>query len=116
MAGTKEKLLNLTETENLALCELITALKTDWPSVKFKLFGSKARGIFDAESDVDLLILLPVPVTKEIRQRIIHKVFDINLSYGTNISAFTVTEEEWQNGLISMLPVHASIEEDGIPL
>lgn len=108
--------LNLTEAEKFALGELITALKTNWPHAKCKLFGSKVKGIFDAESDLDLLIVLPCPVTKEIRRQIVHKVFDINLNYGTNISALIVSEEDWQNSPISLLPIHAFVEEEGVPL
>jgi len=116
MAGTKEKTLHLTEAEKFALGEVIAVLKTDWPSAKFKLFGSKVNGTFDAESDLDLLIMLPCPVTNEIRRQIVHKVSDINLSYETNISALIVSEEEWQNAPLSLLPIHAFVEEEGVSL
>lgn len=108
--------LNLTEAEKLALGGLITILKVEWPNAKFKLFGSKASGTFDVESDLDILIALPCPVTEKIRQQIVHKVFDINLTYGTNISALIVSEEEWQNSPLSLLPIHAFIEEEGVSL
>ncbi len=107
---------NLTKTEKLALEEFITTLKTDWSSAKFKLFGSKVKGTADAESDLDLLIVLPCSITKEIRRQIVHKVFDINLTHGTNISVLIVSEEEWQNAPLSLLPIHAFVEEEGIPL
>lgn len=116
MAGIKEKTLNLTEAEKLALSELITDVKTGWLSAKFKLFGSKANGISDAESDLDLLVMLPCLVTKEIRQQIIHKVFDINLTHGTNLSVLIVSEKEWQNTPLSLLPIHAFVEEEGVSL
>ncbi len=116
MAGIKEKTLNLTEAEKIALDNLIATLKTEWPSTKFKLFGSKVSGIYDVESDLDLLIMLPCPVTNEIRRQIVHKVFDINLTYGTNISALIVSEVEWQHAPFSLLPIHASVEEEGVSL
>lgn len=116
MAGIKERALNITEAEKFALDNLITTVKTSWPSAKFKLFGSKASGTFDAESDLDILIMLPCPVTNEIRRQIVHKVSDINLSYETNISALIVSEDEWQNAPLSLLPIHAFIEEEGVSL
>lgn len=116
MAGIKEKTLNLTEAEKSALGEVIAALRVDWPSVKFKLFGSKVSGTFDAESDLDLLIMLPCNVTNDIRRQIVHKVFDINLKYSTNISVFIVSEDEWQKAPLSLLPIHAFVEEEGISL
>lgn len=108
--------VNLSEADKRALGELIAILKSEWPRSKFKLFGSKVKGTQDAESDLDLLISLPCPVTEKIRRQIIHRVFDINLTYGANISALIVSEEEWQNGLLSLLPIHAFIEEEGISL
>lgn len=108
--------LNLTKTESLAVDEFVTALKTGWPRAKFKIFGSKAKGTSDAESDLDILVELPCPVTKEIRRHIVHKVFDINLAYGTNISALIVSEDEWRDSLLSLLPIHAFVEEEGIAL
>ncbi len=116
MTIVKENALNLTEAEKLALDEVMTVLKSDWPSVKFKLFGSKVSGTFDAESDLDLLVMLPCPVTDGIRRQIVHKVFDINLKYGTNISALIVSEDEWQKAPLSLLPIHAFVEEEGVAL
>lgn len=111
-----EKTLYLTEAEKFALGEVIAALRVDWPSVKFKLFGSKASGTFDEESDLDLLIMLPCSVSSEIRRQIVHKISDINFAYETNISALIVSEEEWQSAPLSLLPIHAFVEEEGVSL
>lgn len=108
--------LNLTQAERLAINELMRDVEAKWPSAQFKLFGSKATGTSDMESDMDILIELPCPVTKEIRRQIVHKVFDINLVHATNISALIVSEEEWQETPLSLLPIHAAVEEEGIAL
>lgn len=115
-AKTKLKRLNLTEAEISALEELLSDVRTDWPNAKFKLFGSKVNGIADYESDLDLLILLPCSVEEDIRQKIIHKVFDINLYYESNISILILSEKEWNNSPISLLPIHAVIKKEGISL
>jgi predicted DNA-binding antitoxin AbrB/MazE fold protein/predicted nucleotidyltransferase len=106
----------LTQAERVALSNLITSLRADWPLAKFTLFGSKANGMADEESDLDLLVILPCPVNGEIRRRIVHKVFEINLTYGSNISVLIVSEEERERGTFSVLPIHIFIEEEGIPL
>ena len=72
--------LNLSESELLALNELTMSIRRHWPAARSRLFGSEATGGFDAESDVDVLVLLPCPVTETIRRQIVHKVFEINLS------------------------------------
>lgn len=107
---------NLTKTERQAVDEFVNALRAKWPSAECKLFGSKAKGTFDAESDIDILIMLPCRVTKEIRQQIIYQAFEIDLAYGTNINVLIVSEEEWQDSYISLLPIHDFIEEEGVSL
>ena len=110
------KNLNLSEAEIGAVDELTGDLRSEWPLAKFKLFGSKVTGTADAESDLDILILLPCPVGDGARRRIIHKVFDVNLRHGSNISALIISEEEWENSPISLLPIHTFVEQEGILL
>ena len=80
------------------------------------LFGSLVRGESDAESDVDLLIVLTELPTHEMRDRITSLVLDINLEYGTNLSELIVDRQTWDHALPSTLPVHQKIEEEGIRL
>ncbi|HET6514170.1 MAG TPA: nucleotidyltransferase domain-containing protein [Thermodesulfovibrionales bacterium] len=108
--------LSLAENEKEGLDELIAFLRSSWPLSRFIVFGSKAKGTADEESDIDLLIKLPCAVSEDIRRTIILKVFDINLRYESNLSVFIVSEDEWQRGVISVLPIHDFIEEEGIPL
>ena len=81
-----------------------------------KLFGSKVTGGADEESDLDILILLPCEVTTKIRRLIIHKAFDINLAFETNISPLIMAKKEWASDILSFLPIHTSIEEEGVTL
>ncbi len=71
----------ISKNEKQALDELIAELKSSWPGVKAKVFGSKVKGIADDESDLDILILLPSAVSEDARRQIIYKVFDLNLIY-----------------------------------
>lgn len=106
----------LSESEKSALIKLISELRASWSDAKFKLFGSKVKGIADEESDLDLLVVLPCDVLEDIRRKIIHKVFDINLAFSTNISVLIVSEKEWNSDIFSLLPIHSFIEEEGAPL
>lgn len=108
--------LKFRKSEKDALLKLITDIKSSWPDTKFKLFGSKVKGVADEESDLDLLIVLPCDITEEIRRWIVHKVFEINLTFESNISPLIMAEREWGSPRFSLLPIHAFIEEEGIPL
>jgi len=106
----------LSEKEKRALIKLVAELKASWPGVRIKLFGSKATGKADNESDLDVLILLPCHVSHAIRQKIIHKIFNLNFSLETNISPLILSEIEWETGFIPLLPIHQYIEEEGVAL
>ena len=55
-------------------------------------------------------------IKEEIRKKIIYKVFDINLTFETNISTLIIARVEWESAPFSLLPIHAYIEEEGVPL
>lgn len=78
------------------------------------LFGSVARGQFDEESDVDILIVLEESPSHRIRNRISTIILDINLEYDTNLCGLVVDKKSWDNGPLSVLPIHNEVERDGI--
>lgn len=102
------------EKEERAMIKLIAELREAWPEAKFKLFGSKATGKFDEESDIDILILLPCNVSEKIREQIIDIGFDINLEFDTNISPLILSKKEWAD--LSVLPIHYFVEKEGVSL
>ena len=80
------------------------------------LFGSVARGQADEESDVDLLVVLKDSPNHQERDCITSIILDINLEYDTNLSELIVDRQTWDYGLPSVLPIHQTIQEEGIPL
>jgi predicted nucleotidyltransferase len=80
------------------------------------LFGSVVRGEADEESDVDLLVVLRRPSEPKIRNRISRIILDVNLKYDTNLSSIVVEQQAWDEGPLSVLPIHEEIEEEGIRL
>ena len=68
----------------------------------------------DAESDMDLLIVTPSPLTRFERHEITNVVFDVNLRHDTNFSTLVVDEASWDAGIISVLPLRDEIMRDGI--
>jgi predicted nucleotidyltransferase len=80
------------------------------------LFGSVVRGTSDEESDLDVLIVLQEPPNHQIRNRISRVILDINLEHDTNISGLVVDQKAWDEGLLSVLPIHDEVEEQGVRL
>ncbi|SRR5713226_6476575 len=102
------------------LCKALQAardrLVAEFNVDRIVLFGSVVRGEADEESDVDLLVVLKGPPEHKIRNRISRIILDINLEYDTNLSSLVVEQQVWDEGLLSVSPIHEEIEEEGIRL
>jgi len=108
--------LALKPNQRNALEEARQRLAAEFGVRDLVLFGSAARGQDDAESDLDLLVLVPRPFTRRWRHGITDAVFEVNLKYGTNLSTLVVERKVWEKGPYSVLPIHAEIAREGIPL
>ena len=81
---------------------------------KIILFGSKARGDDDRESDIDLLVLTNRPFSRAERHSITDALFELELRFQVVISTIVVTSDAWHSGPFSVLPIHGEIEEQGV--
>ncbi len=84
----------LTNTEIKALNELKRKVLELEPSAKLILFGSKARGDFDEESDIDVLIIVP-ELNFEKKEIIWDLTNRINLTNDTSISSVVIDRKKF---------------------
>ena len=107
----------LSSVEQEALQELKRRLIDQFPFIEeLILFGSVVRGEADEESDVDLLVLTNRKLDRSRRHEITGVVFKVNLEYDTNFSALVADRENWDSGVVSVLPIHTEIEQHGVPV
>ena len=106
----------LSSTQSKALDLIKTKVMAAFPVVDLVLYGSTARGDADEESDQDLMIIIPEPISRFKRHEITDIVFDVNLQFGTNFSTLVVDRDSWETGMISVLPLRDEIMRDGIRL
>ena len=77
------------------------------------LFGSYARGDYDQNSDLDVMIVLDT--YKSYWDELVHSAglaSDLSLEYNVTISRTIMTEEQWKKG---DLPVLMNIRAEGVP-
>ena len=105
--------IQLSQRERSSILEAANALKSDLPVSRVILFGSKARGSGEYDSDIDLLILTRCPVDNKLRQAISDVMADINLRNDVLMTSVVVSEQDWLNGLIRYTLIHSEVERDG---
>jgi len=106
--------LRLEHREKCAISEASRVLKKKFLVEKVVLFGSKARGDDDRESDIDLLVLTSQPVSWNQRKAINNALYEIQMTHDVIISPLITTVEEWNEGTFSVLPVHEEISNQGV--
>ena len=108
--------LSLRDNERKALREATKLLKGKFPVKEVIIFGSKARGDDDEESDIDLLLLTMEPLHWKKRHAIIEALFDVEMKYDVVISILVNTIHEWREGICTVLPIHDEINREGIAI
>ena len=104
----------ITERERAAIREAARILKDQFPVEEVILFGSKARGDFDEESDIDLLVLTSRRVDWREHDSMIDCLFELQLENDVVISLFIQTAEEWLHGIKGALPIKRAVDREGI--
>ena len=106
--------ISLSEKDRQAVKGASAILRQQFPVERVVLFGSKARGDDDAESDIDLLVLTSRPLTGAETTQVTDALFQLQLEGEVVISTLVVPTEEWQHGLYQVLPIRHEIEREGV--
>lgn len=108
----------LTRTEHHAVQRLIARILTaaDPPLLRAILFGSKARGDFDTDSDIDLLLIVDLPPDeRELASQILSRdARIIGHEFGIELESWAVPAGDLEEGRRTPMLVDAL--EDGLTL
>ncbi len=106
--------ISIKDNEKNAIFDASAMLREAFPVKEVVLFGSKARGDDDEESDIDLLVLTSQPVSWNERKAINNALYEIQMKYDIIISTLITTVTEWNEGTFSVLPIHGEISDQGV--
>lgn len=84
------------------------------PEAEIILYGSRARGTAQVDSDWDFLILLPEPVSKSLEIQIKNRLYDIELETDTVLSSIIRSKQEWLSKRYEVVPLRQEVEKEGI--
>lgn len=82
-----------------------------------KLYGSYARGDYDEESDIDVMVIADISPDErnEIRKKLFEFTYDVNLQYNVLLSVFIQDKDTYEKYKGSY-PFFKSIEQEGVDL
>ncbi len=106
----------LADHEQAALREFLTRLREQHGNevVLVRLFGSKVRGDFDEESDIDVLVV--VKDNGHIWDDLVALEVDLMLEYNVVISSLIMSRENYEWHRRYSAPLYRSVEREGIDL
>ena len=84
------------------------------PEAEVILYGSRAKGTAQADSDWDFLILLPEQVDRVFEMHIKDRLYDIELETDMVLSSIIRSKQEWLSVRYEVVPLRQEIERDGI--
>jgi len=99
--------------EKEILKKIKQVVKNEEPAAEIILFGSRARGEERADSDWDILILIPYKSDLKVEQKFRHKLFDVELEYGQAISTFVHAKSDWESKY-RITPLYQNIKKEGV--
>ncbi len=92
-----------------------TEIKSIDPKAKVILFGSRARGDAQKDSDWDLLILIDSLDIREKEHLFRDKLYDLELETGEIISMFVYNNKDWSTRH-KVTPLYINIKREGVVL
>ena len=108
--------IDLRNNEKKALEELKEKILKIYPEARIILYGSKARGDFDKESDIDLLILVPQKINTKLEEEIYHISCEIELKYNVVFGQIIENKGFWKTPLANVMPLYQNIDREGISI
>ena len=107
----------LTKRERRALAEYLTRLHEQFGDQvqRVILYGSKVRGDFDAESDIDLFVVVRDDDLEQARA-LTRLSVDVDLKYNLLLSDFVVTEGRYDRMKQIQEPLYQNLMAEGVDL
>ncbi len=83
---------------------------------KVILFGSRARGDADPDSDMDVIVVLEGPYTPSARNQVSDCAWEAGFEHGIVVAPVVYSREEWENGPEKYSPFVQTVLAEGVSI
>jgi len=85
------------------------------PLIDFRLFGSRARGDADDDSDMDIFMEFET-VDRELRDRVKNTAWEMTLESGIVVTTLLFSRHDIEDSPLRSSPIIRVIMEEGVPV
>ena len=97
------------------LSTLKTIVTTEIPDAELMLFGNRAKGAYNAQSDWDMLILTTKDYPQTLKWELQEKLFNVTIQQGARVNILLAQKDKWQTGQEYEV-IRKRIEEELLPV
>ncbi len=105
-----------TEQETALLRQIRETVHAIEPDAHLILYGSRARGNAEPDSDWDLLVLLDGDATYDRIDGVRHRLYELEWETNTILSSIVRSKDVWDSPLYESMPFHTNVVHDGMRL
>lgn len=117
MAAKTRFVVNLLPNEKKAVREFLAAMSLAYGETiqSASLFGSKARGDWTQDSDLDI-VLVVAGDDRQIRREMIHLLSEVELKYDVLLDVRVISAARWQYYADIKAGLYQNITRDAVPI
>ena len=103
----------LSDNERNALKELKEKINEKYPGTELILYGSKARGNFSKDSDVDILVLIN-KINPETERGVSDIIVDELIKTGIPLNEILVEKALLESYIAEQIPFYKNVKNEGV--
>lgn len=92
------------------------AVQSIVPDADLILYGSRARGDAQEDSDYDLLVLVDRQTDVELEKAIVDRLFPLELQTGRVLTMLVYNRAQWNSPIYQAMPFHRNVTQEGVVL
>jgi predicted nucleotidyltransferase len=107
---------NNTATDRQLLAECKAAIREVAPEAGLILYGSRARGDAQEDSDYDLLVLVDREVDMDLERAIVDRLVPLEVRTGKVLTVLIYSRLQWDAAQYRAMPFHKNVTREGVPI
>lgn len=104
------------DADRQLLAECKAAIREVASEAHLILYGSRARGDAQDDSDYDLLVLVDREVDMSLERAIVDRLVPLEVRMGKALTALIYNRSQWDSALYRAMPLHQNVTREGVAI